>query len=190
MAARANPIGPLSRRGAIRFALGMLLLALLVAAAAWSSASGLAWERTASGLRYRVIAEGEGPRAGATDVVQVNYTGRLQDGTVFDSNEGRPPAEMFVGGVVPGFGEALQLMNKGSTLLVRIPPELGYGANVPPGGRIPPNATLEFDITLVDSRPLTPEEMQQLQQMQMMQMMQQQMQQGGEPGHAEGPGGD
>lgn len=169
MAARANPIGPLTRRGALRFWVGVLLLAFLAAAAAWSATGGLAWEQTASGLRYRVVEAGDGPKAGPTDVVRVNYTGRLADGTVFDSNEGQPPAEMFVGGVVPGFSEALQLMSKGATFRVRIPPELGYGENVRPGGPIPPNATLDFHITLADMRPLTPEEMRQLQEAMMQQ---------------------
>jgi FKBP-type peptidyl-prolyl cis-trans isomerase FkpA len=187
MRAKATPIGPLTRGGSIRFWIGVLLLALLAGAAAWATTGRLHWESTASGLRYRVVERGEGRNAGPTDVVSVTYTGRLADGTVFDSNEGQPPAEMLVNQVVPGFGEALQMMNKGSTYEVRIPPELAYGERVPPGGQIPPNATLDFKITVVDTRPLSQEEMQQLQQMEMQQMMQMQQmqeqmrQQGGAP---------
>jgi FKBP-type peptidyl-prolyl cis-trans isomerase 2 len=125
-------------------------------------------------------------------VVKIDYVGRLMDGTVFDSNEGRPPAEMAVNQVVPGFSEALQLMNKGSTYRVRIPPELGYGSQVPPGAPIPPNATLDFEITLVDARALTAQEAQQMREMEMMQMqqMQEQMEQMQQQGAAPEPGGE
>jgi hypothetical protein len=162
----------------------MLVLALLAAAAAWWTTSGLKWETTPSGLRYRVVQAGEGPNAARTDIAKVNYTGRLADGTVFDSNEGGEPVEFPVGGVVPGFSEALQLMNKGATYQIRIPPELGYGERVPPGSPIPPGATLDFEVTLVDRRALSPQELQQMQQMEAMQRqqieeMQRQMQQGG-----------
>jgi hypothetical protein len=201
MRARAKPATPLTRGGKIRFLVGVLILALLAAAAAWTTTGGLAWETTASGLKYRVVGRGEGPNAAPTDIARVDYTGRLSDGTVFDSTEGRAPVEFPVGGVVPGFSEALQLMNKGSTYEVRIPPALGYGDNVPPGSPIPPGATLDFEITLVDRRALTAAEQQQMQQMEAMQRqqieeMQRQMQQGGAPGAAgqapasEAPGGE
>ena len=192
MRAKAKPPAPLTRGGKIRFLIGLLVLALLVGAAAWWTTKGLYWETTASGLRYRVVQAGEGPNAAATDIALVNYTGRLADGTVFDSNEGGPPAEFPVGGVVPGFSEALRLMNKGATYEVRIPPELGYGDRVPPGSPIPPGATLDFEITLVDRRALSAEEQQQMQQMEAMQRqqiedMQRQMQSGGAAG---APGGE
>lgn len=187
MSAQATPTRPLTRAGAIRFWTGMLVLGLLAAAAAWATTGQLYWQATASGLRYQVIEPGAGANAGPADVVSVTYTGRLADGTVFDSNEGQPPTEMLVSQVVPGFGEALQLMNKGATYRVRIPPELGYGSQSPPGSPIPPNATLDFDITLVDMRRLSPEELQQLQMMQMMQMQQMQQQGGAPPAGGESP---
>lgn len=194
MRSKAPPTGPLTRGGRIRFLIGMALLALLAGAAAWTSTGRLYWETTASGLRYRVVEAGEGPNAGPNDVARINYTGRLSDGTVFDSNEGRPPTEMLVGEVVPGFSEALQLMNKGATYQVRIPPELGYGDRVPPGAPIPPNATLDFDITLVDRRPLSAEEVQRMQAMETLQRRQmeeqlRQMQQGGSAAPGGGPPG-
>ena len=184
MRSKAPPIGPLTRGGRIRFCIGMAVLALLAGAVAWASTGRLYWETTASGLRYRVLEAGEGPTAGPNDVASINYTGRLADGTVFDSNEGRPPTEMLVSEVVPGFSEALQLMNRGATYQVRIPPELGYGDRVPPGAPIPPNATLDFDITLVDRRPLSAEEVQRMEAMETLQRQQmeeqlRQMQQGG-----------
>ncbi|HEX8528248.1 FKBP-type peptidyl-prolyl cis-trans isomerase [Allosphingosinicella sp.] len=169
---------PSPRRSAPAFYLvGLFLLAALAAAAAWASTGRLHFATTESGLQYRVIEAGDGPSPGAGDWVLVNYTGRLRDGTEFDSSQGRGPVPMQVSGVVPGFSEALMMMSKGSTYQVRIPPQLGYGARA--SGAIPPNSELEFDIELVDFRTLTPEEVQQMQ----MQMM---MQQGGGP-PPEGP---
>jgi len=185
MSVTAVPIRPLKKGSVLKLWLGIILLALLAAAAAWYTTGRLHFTTTASGLQYRVVEAGEGPNPGATDLALINYTGRLQDGTVFDSNRGREPVPLPVNGSIPGFSEALQLMNKGATYRLRIPPNLAYGAEGAGGGVIPPNATLEFDVTLVDFRALTPE---QIQQMQMMQMMQQQ---GGMPPGAEGapPGG-
>lgn len=182
MSVTAVPIRPLKKGSVVKLWLGIVLLALLVAAAAWLTTSRLHFTTTASGLQYRVIEAGEGAQPKATDFALVDYTGRLEDGTVFDSSRGQP-VPMPVNGVVPGFSEALQLMNKGATYRVRIPPQLGY-----PEGRpgIPPNSTLEFDVTLVDFRTLSAEEIQQLQ---MMQMMQQQGGAGGGiPPGAEAPG--
>lgn len=180
MSVTAVPIHPLKKGSLVKLWLGIAVLVLLAAAAAWFTTGRLHYETTASGLQYRVIEEGEGPNPGATDMALINYTGRLEDGTVFDSNEGGQPVPLPVNGSIPGFAEALQLMNKGATYRVRIPPNLAYG-EAGAGGVIPPNATLEFDVTLVDFRALTPE---QIQQMQMMQMMQQQG--GGMPPGAEG----
>ena len=185
MSVTAVPIRPLKKGSVLKLWFGILLLALLAAAAAWYTTGRLHYTTTASGLQYRVVEAGEGPNPGATDMALINYTGRLEDGTVFDSNQGGQPVPLPVNGSIPGFSEALQLMNKGATYRLRIPPNLAYGEQGAGGGVIPPNATLEFDVTLVDFRALTPE---QIQQMQMMQMMQQQ---GGMPPGAEGapPGG-
>jgi FKBP-type peptidyl-prolyl cis-trans isomerase/DnaJ domain len=105
---------------------------------------------TESGLQYIVLQEGTGATPAATDEVQIWYTGWLQaDGMKFDSAVDRgAPAVFGVGGVVPGFSEALQLMQEGGRLRAIIPPELGYGeAGSPPS--IPANATLVFDIELI-----------------------------------------
>jgi FKBP-type peptidyl-prolyl cis-trans isomerase FkpA len=181
MSVTAVPIRPLKKGSVLKLWLGILALALLAAAAAWYTTGRLHYTTTASGLQYRVVKAGEGPNPGATDLALINYTGRLEDGTVFDSNQGGQPVPLPVNGSIPGFSEALQLMSKGATYRLRIPPNLAYGEQGAGGGVIPPNSTLEFDVTLVDFRALTPE---QIQQMQMMQMMQQQ---GGMPPGAEGP---
>ena len=107
--------------------------------------------KTASGLEYKVIAPGQpgAPRPTDTDVALVNYEGKLLDGKTFDKSQ--QPTPMPVSSVVPGFSEALKLMPKGAKYRVWIPSKLGYG---PTGaGPIPPNATLMFDIELVDFLP-------------------------------------
>ena len=106
---------------------------------------------TASGLQYQVITAGTGPKPKATDRVSVHYAGTLLDGTEFDSSYKRgEPAQFVLGSVVPGWSEALQLMPKGSKYKLWIPSKLGYGEAGTPGGPIPPNSTLVFEIELLD----------------------------------------
>lgn len=108
---------------------------------------------TASGLQYKILTEGTGPRPAAEDVVQVHYEGRLRDGTVFDSSYQRgEPVAFPLSQVIPGWTEGVQLMPVGSKFHFWIPPELGYGAEGA-GGVIPPNAVLEFDIELLAIAP-------------------------------------
>ncbi len=105
---------------------------------------------TPSGLQYEVIKEGEGAQPKATDKVVVHYTGKLIDGTVFDSSEERGvPATFGVTQVIPGWVEALQLMKTGATWRLFIPSALAYGPQGA-GGVIGPNQTLIFDVTLLD----------------------------------------
>lgn len=105
---------------------------------------------TQSGLQYEVITEGKGPRPAATDKVRVHYTGTLLNGTEFDSSVRRgEPAEFGVDQVIPGWTEALQLMSVGSKYRLYIPAKLGYGERGA-GQAIPPNATLIFDVELLD----------------------------------------
>ncbi len=101
-----------------------------------------------SGLQYEVITEGDGPMPKSTDRVEVHYTGKLIDGTVFDSSVDRGvPATFGVTQVIPGWVEALQLMKAGSKWRLFIPSQLAYG---PQGaGPIGPNSTLIFDVELL-----------------------------------------
>lgn len=102
-----------------------------------------------SGLQYKVIKEGEGDTPKATDKVTVHYRGTLIDGTEFDSSYGRgEPATFPVNGVIPGWTEALQLMNAGSKWQLFIPSNLAYGERGA-GGKIGPNSTLIFDVELL-----------------------------------------
>ena len=104
---------------------------------------------TPSGLQYEVLRQGEGPKPAAGDRVTVHYTGKLIDGTVFDSSEERgEPATFGVTQVIPGWVEALQLMNEGSKWRLFIPSQLAYGPNGA-GGVIGPNQTLIFDVELI-----------------------------------------
>ena len=105
---------------------------------------------TPSGLQYEVIKEGDGPQPTAADQVVVHYTGKLIDGTVFDSSENRGvPATFGVTQVIPGWVEALQLMKVGSTWRLFIPSALAYGPQGA-GGIIGPNQTLIFDVSLLE----------------------------------------
>ncbi len=105
---------------------------------------------TPSGLQYEVLKEGDGPKPTAADRVEVHYTGKLIDGTVFDSSEERGvPATFGVTQVIPGWVEALQLMKAGSKWRLFIPSNLAYGPNGAPGSPIGPNATLIFDVELL-----------------------------------------
>ncbi len=104
------------------------------------------------GLQYRIIKTGKGPKPGPTDMVTVNYSGKLIDGTEFDSSYKRnQPAQFPVNGVIPGWVEALQLMPVGSTWELVIPASLAYGdQGAPPV--IGPNQTLIFQVELLDAK--------------------------------------
>lgn len=105
---------------------------------------------TLSGLQYEVITEGDGPKPGPQDMVTVHYHGTLTDGTVFDSSVQRgEPATFGVHQVIPGWTEALQLMNVGSKYRLYIPQELAYGSHPHPGGAIKPYMALIFDVELL-----------------------------------------
>ncbi|MGH8063518.1 MAG: FKBP-type peptidyl-prolyl cis-trans isomerase, partial [Pseudoxanthomonas sp.] len=105
---------------------------------------------TASGLQYQVITPGAGPKPKMEDRVSVNYAGTLLDGTEFDSSYKRnEPAQFVLKQVVPGWSEALQLMPVGSKYKLWIPSRLGYGETGTPGGPIPPNSTLVFELELL-----------------------------------------
>ncbi|MFC5578170.1 FKBP-type peptidyl-prolyl cis-trans isomerase N-terminal domain-containing protein [Lysobacter niabensis] len=106
---------------------------------------------TASGLQYQVITEGTGPKPKDTDVVRVHYKGALLDGKTFDSSYDRgTPATFPLGGVIPGWREGLALMPVGSKYKLWIPASIGYGEAGTQGGPIGPNATLVFEVELLE----------------------------------------
>ncbi len=106
---------------------------------------------TPSGLQYEIVTEGNGAKPTAAQTVSVHYHGSLIDGTVFDSSiERGQPATFGVHQVIPGWTEALQLMNVGSKYRLYIPQELSYGAHPHPGGPIKPFSALIFDVELLE----------------------------------------
>ena len=105
-----------------------------------------------SGLRYQVLKEGTGAKPSITDTVVTHYHGTFLDGSVFDSSVDRgAPATFPVNGLIRGWTEALQLMSVGSKWRLVIPPDLAYGKRGA-GRLIPPNATLIFEVELLDIR--------------------------------------
>ena len=107
---------------------------------------------TSSGLAYKIIKKGTGAKAEAGKTVSVHYTGKLSNGTKFDSSyERNQPIEFELGRgrVIKGWDEGISLLNVGSKATFIIPPDLAYGARGA-GGVIPPNATLIFDVELVE----------------------------------------
>ena len=106
-----------------------------------------------SGLQYKVLEAGEGPMPGEADTVEVHYRGTLIDGTEFDSSYSRGSTVSFgVTQVIAGWTEALQLMPAGSKWQLFIPAELAYGTGGA-GPTIGPNATLIFDVELIQIAP-------------------------------------
>ncbi|OZC02345.1 FKBP-type peptidyl-prolyl cis-trans isomerase [Rubricoccus marinus] len=109
--------------------------------------------KTSSGLLYTVEETGSGASPSAADMVVVNYVGKLADGTIFDqSTDGT--ATFALAQVAPGFREGVMGMKVGGKRTLYLPPDLGYGQQGTPGGPIPPNAALVFEVELLDVQPM------------------------------------
>ena len=110
------------------------------------------FDKTESGLRYKMIQKGNGKKAENGKTVSVHYTGQLEDGKVFDSSIPRKKPIEFplgMGNVIEGWDEGIALLQVGDKARFVIPSHLGYGSRGA-GGAIPPNATLIFDVELMD----------------------------------------
>lgn len=106
---------------------------------------------TESGLQYKVLEKGTGPKPDSNDVVKVHYHGTLVDGEVFDSSVDRgTPAQFPVNGVIKGWTEALLKMNVGSKWKIFVPSELAYGSQGAGQGAIQPNEVLIFEVELLE----------------------------------------
>lgn len=182
MSVTAVPIRPLKKGAVARLWLGIAVLSLAAGAAAWQTTGRLIYAKTASGVEYQVVDEGDGATPGANDVAKVHVTIR-EGGRIVQNSRDSEPAEVPVSQLPAAISEVLQTMRKGATYRIRLTPEQ---AGAPPGSARPGARPLMVELTLVDFRALSAEEQQQ---MQMMQMMQQQMQQGGgAPGAGGGEG--
>lgn len=186
----AVPLQPVKRGYILWLTLALIVAVVVAVALAYRGTAGviaekgnneqfLAWNAsqpgvrtTATGLQYQVISEGQGASPSDQDVALINYAGRLRDGRVFDQS--RQPTPLPVGGMIPGFTEALKLMKKDGKYRVWIKPELGYGDHSPNPEVIPNNSLLVFDVELKEFMPMA-----QFQQMMQMRQM----------GGAGGPGG-
>ncbi len=183
------PVKPISRGSLVMLFVGILLGLAMAAAFAWFTAP--------KGVSIDEIRAGTGDNPTAADVVFVHYTGKLEDGTVFDQSQ---PIALPVEGIlpegtplplenmVPGFLEAALQMQRGGKYTVEIPAEKAYGAegriNPQTGEGVPPNADLTFEIELVDFMPMA--EVERRFQM-LQQLMAQQQGQPGEGGAAPAP---
>jgi len=173
------PLQPLKKGSMLKLWLGVVLILL--------AGFALAWLTVPKSVSVTAITAGTGGHPSESDVVVVNYVGKLADGTTFDEGQNAPFP--LGGGMIPGFTEGLLKMEKGGKYRLEIPAEKGYGAEErthPLTGEvvIPANSDLVFEIELIEFMSQSDFE----RRMQMMQQMQQQMQQGG-AGPAGAPGG-
>lgn len=157
MSTTAVPIAPLKKGSIAKYWIGIILVLAVGLGLAWWGTAGVRSEygdltTTASGLRFKVVKEGEGRSPTDDDVVLVKYVGKLTNGKIFDQN---PQAGFPVTGVVPGFSEGLKKMKRGGQYRLWIPAELGYGPEDqrnPQTGEvaIPGGSELVFDVELLE----------------------------------------
>ena len=144
-----------------RVLVGLVVVLLLVLVACGPAADdGEKVTTTDSGLQYIETEKGDGPAPQQGDLVAVHYRGTLEDGSEFDSSYGRGEPFVFPlgrGAVIAGWDEGIALMNVGGKGKLIIPPELAYGERGAGSGIIPPNATLTFEVELVEILPGHPE---------------------------------
>ena len=170
MSATQVPLRPIARGSQLKY---WLAIAALVIAAFLLARLGAG---SFTALKVDVVAPGKGGLLTDVDGVMLEYTGKTADGAIFDSTDGKGPAPMLVGQVVPGFRQALLQMQEGGRYKVLIPGRLAYGPNPPPQSGLKPNADLYFDVHVVqvvrNAAILAAKQQQQMQQMQ--EQMQQQ----------------
>ena len=141
------PLRPVAKGTVVKLWLAIAALAALAYAVAYYGAGQF------KTVTVETVAAGSGPRITEMDGVIIEYTGRTEDGTVFDTTEGRGPAPFLVMQVVPGFKQALVQMQQGGRYKILIPGRLAYGANPPQGSPIGKNEDLSFDVHVVQVAP-------------------------------------
>lgn len=154
MSVTAVPIRPLARGAVLKLWLGLAALALAAAALAWWGTAGMQVTTTDSGLRYRVIEEGEGPTVTPADLVALRYELRTQDGELIqDSDQAGQPFVTGTEGLFPGFSEGLQLMRAGGRYKLWIPPGLHVQEQLPPEAPFTAEDTLVFEVEVLQIAP-------------------------------------
>jgi hypothetical protein len=108
------------------------------------------------GLQYRILASGFGKRPGPADTVQINFGGKLINGTVFDGTSPGLPLTLAVNSLIRGMNEGVQLMHEGDRWQLVVPSNLGFGPAGAANGAVPANQTLVFDVTLISVLPAPP----------------------------------
>ena len=141
------PLRPVAKGTLVRLWLAVAALIALAYAIAYFGAGQF------KTVTVDTVAPGSGPLITDMDGVIIEYTGRTEDGTVFDTTDGRGPAPFLVMQVVPGFREALTRMQQGGRYKILIPGRLAYGANPPSGSPIGPNEDLSFDVHVLQVAP-------------------------------------
>ena len=154
MSVTAVPIRPLARGSLVKLWIGLAVLALAAVALAWFGTSGFQVITTDSGLRYRVLEEGEGPTVTPADLVALRYELRKADGTLIqDSDQTGQPFVTSTEGLFPGFSEGLQLMQAGGRYKLWIPPGLHVTGPMPPNAPFGPEDTLVFEVEVLQIAP-------------------------------------
>jgi len=141
------PLRPVAKGTLVRLWLAVAALIALAYAIAYFGAGQF------KNVVVDTVTAGSGPLITEMDGVIIEYTGRTEDGTVFDTTEGRGPAPFLVMQVVPGFREALTKMQQGGRYKILIPGRLAYGPNPPAGSPIGPNEDLSFDVHVLQVAP-------------------------------------
>lgn len=180
------PLKPISKGSLLMLILGIVIGVALSAAYAYL---------TVPRVSVDTVTAGSGDHPKPTDVVFVRYTGKLDDGKVFDQSQDLPlPVQgilpkgtpLPLENMLPGFRDAVVKMQKGGKYVAKIPASMAYGATPPAGSPIPPNADLTFEIELIDFMPMSEAEAK-FQQLQRMMMSQQQGAPGAQGGAAPAP---
>jgi len=141
------PLRPIAKGSLVKLWLALALLAAIAFGVAYMGAGQFKTVTVAT------VAAGSGAPITELDGVIIEYTGRTEDGTVFDTTEGRGPAAFLVPQVVPGFRQALVQMQQGGRYKILIPGRLAYGPNPPPGSPLGPNEDLSFDVHVLQVVP-------------------------------------
>ena len=145
---------PLAARLPLVLAVALLAPVALTASAQQPAAGAAAAVTTPSGLVYTAVVEGKGASPTAADTVKVHYRGTFPDGREFDSSYARnAPATFPLGRVIPCWTEGVQRMKVGGKAQLVCPPGIAYGERGTGNGTIPPNATLRFEVELLEINP-------------------------------------